>query len=85
MTMPPVGPKETLAADSAEAKAVYRQLNQLMVDNPFVIPTGIPQVRIDLVQNNVMGWPTRPEDYAIAPTGKVDFSKASGIVKALLQ
>lgn len=66
---------ETLAADSAEAKAVYRQLNQLMVDNPFVIPTGIPQVRIDLVQNNVMGWPTRPEDYAIAPTGKVDFSK----------
>lgn len=66
---------ETLAPTSNAARDVYAQLNRLMLENPFVIPTGIPQTRIDLVQDRVAGWPARPEDYAIAPTGKVDFSR----------
>lgn len=68
---------ETLAPASADAKDVYRQINQLMLENPFVIPTGIPQVRIDLVQDSVLGWPAAPADYSIAPSGKVDFARIS--------
>ncbi len=66
---------EAVDAKSAEALDIYRQLNQLMLDDPFVIPTGIPQARIDIVQDNIAGWPVAPGDYAIAVTGKVDFSK----------
>jgi len=68
---------EMLAPASQEARDVYGQLNLLMQENPFVIPTGIPQTRIDLVQDHVLGWPSRPADYALAPTGKVDFSRVS--------
>lgn len=66
---------EAVDAKSADALDIYRQLNQIMLENPFVIPTGIPQARIDIVQENIGGWPVNPEDYAIAVTGKVDFSK----------
>ncbi|MGE0134646.1 MAG: ABC transporter substrate-binding protein [Dehalococcoidia bacterium] len=66
---------ETLAPDSGEARDVYAQLNRLMVENPFVIPTGVPQARIDLVQDGVAGWPAGPAGYAIAPLGKVDLSR----------
>ncbi len=65
---------EDVPPRSPEAVGIYKQLNQIMVENPFVIPTGIPQVRIDLVQDNVAGWPTKPEEYAIAVTGKVGFA-----------
>lgn len=68
---------ETLAPTSNEAKDVYGQLNRLMIESPFVVPTGMPVARIDLVQDNVLGWPARPEDYSVAPTGKVDFSRVS--------
>lgn len=68
---------EGLPPRSAEAQDIYREVNRLMVENPFVIPTGIPAVRIDLVQERVAGWPSRPEEYAIAPTGKVDFGAIS--------
>jgi peptide/nickel transport system substrate-binding protein len=66
---------EAVDAKSAEALDIYGQLNRIMLENPFVIPTGIPQARIDIVQENIGGWPEKPEDYAIAVTGKVDFSK----------
>jgi peptide/nickel transport system substrate-binding protein len=62
----------TVAPKSPEAQDLYHQLNQLMLDDPFVIPTGIPQVRIDLVQDKVAGWPAAPDDYAITVAGKVD-------------
>jgi len=64
-----------VAPDSSAAKDIYRQLNQIMLEDPFVIPTGIPQVRIDLVQDHVQGWPSRAEEYAITVAGEVNLAE----------
>ena len=57
------------------SRAIYGELNQLMLDEAWVIPTGVPQVRIDLVGKRVHGWPSTPADYILAITGKVRFGE----------
>src|SRR4029077_15539348 len=40
---------EDFSPRSADALAAYKRLNDVMLNDAFVIPTGIPQLRIDLV------------------------------------
>jgi peptide/nickel transport system substrate-binding protein len=65
----------TLDPIAARSRALYGELNQLMLDEAWVIPTGVPQVRIDLVGKRVRGWPVSPADYVLAITGKVRFDE----------
>ncbi len=75
------GPYRSLVAElgdldplSARSRAIYRELNDLMVSEAWVIPTGVPQVRIDLVGKRVRGWPATQDDYMLAITGKLRFA-----------
>jgi peptide/nickel transport system substrate-binding protein len=70
---------ELVGLDPASTRSIeiYRQLNQLMIDEPWVIPTGVPQIRIDLVGKRARGWPATPADYVLAVTGKVRFADVS--------
>ena len=66
-----------LAPLDSASRALYSEFNELWLEDPFIVPTGIPRTRIDLVQSSVRGWPEDAPGYRLAPSGKVDFAAVS--------
>ena len=56
-----------LEPSSAEAKEQYARFQKLWLEDPFLIPTGLPQAFNHLVNTDkVRGFPTKPSDWFIA-------------------